>query len=204
MTNNPNHPKKGSSIKVEPIRQKAAIERIKAALLRGGKYRDHCIFTLGINTAFRANELLSITVGQAANLKAGGTLELKQSKNKKYRMVTINQTAAEAIQLYLENDWHILWCIKNNPDTPLFYSQKGGGLTVGTLTALLKKWCEEAGCKGNYGSHTMRKTWGYHQHKRGVSIPVLMEAYGHATQKQTLDYLCIQAEEIKEIYDMEL
>jgi len=26
---NPNHSKKGSSIKVEPIRQKAAIERIK-------------------------------------------------------------------------------------------------------------------------------------------------------------------------------
>jgi len=43
---NPNHPKKGSSIKVEPIRTKAAIERIKASLLHGEKYRDHCLFTL--------------------------------------------------------------------------------------------------------------------------------------------------------------
>ena len=65
--NNPNHPKKGSSIKVEPIRQKAAIERIKAHLLHEGKYRDYCLFVLGINTAFRANELLSITVGQVAH-----------------------------------------------------------------------------------------------------------------------------------------
>jgi len=31
-----------------------------------------------------------------------------------------------------------------------------------------------------------------------------MEAYGHATQQQTLAYLCIQAEEVKEIYNMEL
>ncbi len=71
---NPNHPKPGSSIKVEPIRQKAAIERIKAALLHNGKYRDHCLFTLGINTAYRANELLSITIQQAAELSAGDVL----------------------------------------------------------------------------------------------------------------------------------
>jgi hypothetical protein len=57
---NPNHPKKGSSIKVEPIRQKAAIQRIKAALLHGGKHRDYCLFVLGINTALRANELLGL------------------------------------------------------------------------------------------------------------------------------------------------
>ena len=31
-----------------------------------------------------------------------------------------------------------------------------------------------------------------------------MEAYGHATQKQTLDYLCIQAEEVSELNDLEL
>jgi hypothetical protein len=31
-----------------------------------------------------------------------------------------------------------------------------------------------------------------------------MEAYGHATQKQTLGYLCIQAEEVAELYDLEL
>ena len=42
----------------------------------------------------------------------------------------------------------------------------------------------------------MRKTWN--------PLPLLMEAFGHATQQQTLNYLCIQADEIKKIYDLEL
>lgn len=45
----------------------------------------------------------------------------------------------------------------------------------------------------------------YHQLRiNGAPIPLLMDAYGHATQAQTLDYLCVQAEEIQELYDLEL
>ena len=204
MTRNPNHPKKGSSIKVEPIRQKAAIERIKAVLLHAENYRDHCLFTLGINTAFRANELLSLSIGQVAHLGAGDTLEVKQSKNGKHRMVTLNKSAADAIRLLCERDYHVRWKIDTYPDNPLFYSKKGDALRVSTLSNMLKAWCAGAGLKGNYGSHTMRKTWGYWQYQRGKPLPLLMEAYGHATQRQTLAYLCIQAKELQEIYDMEL
>ena len=201
MTLNPNHPKKGSAIKVEPIRSKAAIERIKADLLYRKKYRDFCLFTLGINTAYRANELLSLTLGKVAELEAGDTLELKQSKNKKHRMVTVNRTVLDAIQQYLKHDYRMRSC---NVQSPLFYSAKGGALTVPTVSVMVKEWCEGAGCKGNYGSHSMRKTWGWHQYKRGTAIPLLMEAFGHHTQAQTLEYLCIQADEIKAVYDMEL
>ena len=63
---NPNHPLKGSTIHVEPIRDKTAIKRIKK-LLRDHP-RDLCLFTLGINTAFRANELLSLQVNQVEHL----------------------------------------------------------------------------------------------------------------------------------------
>ncbi len=77
-------------------------------------------------------------------------------------------------------------------------------LTVPTVTNMVKGWCAAVGLKGNYGSHTMRKTWGWWQYKRGKPVPLLMEAYGHPTQKQTLDYLCIQAEEVAALYDLEL
>jgi len=40
--------------------------------------------------------------------------------------------------------------------------------------------------------------------ERGTAVPLLMEAFGHATQQQTLAYLGIQAEEIAQIYEMEL
>ena len=168
---NPNHPKKGSSIKVEPIRKKSAIERIKASLLHGEKYRDHCLFTLGINTGFRANEILSITLDQVIELEIGDTLELKQSKNGKHRRVTINKTAHQSLRLYIEEDGTLANHGWDSPKTPLFYSQRGNVLTVPTVTGMVKAWCDGAGLKGNYGSHTMRKTWGWWQYKQGRPLP---------------------------------
>lgn len=61
---NPHRPQPGSSIKVEPIRTKTAIANIKKIL--ADKPRDLCLFTLGINTVWRSNELLSIRWGKSA------------------------------------------------------------------------------------------------------------------------------------------
>jgi integrase len=86
----------------------------------------------------------------------------------------------------------------------LFWSQQGQVLQVPTVTNMVKRWCVNAGLKGNYGSHTLRKTWGFWQYKRGTPLPLLMEAFGHQTQQQTLAYLCIQAKEVAQIFEMEL
>jgi len=191
---NPNHPRKGSSIKVEPIRDLVAIAAIKANL--SDKPRDLCLFTLGINTAFRANELLSITVEQVAHLNVGDLLELKQSKTGKYRATPLNRPAVECIQ-----NWLATYPAHRNPYSPLFLSRTGEALKVSTVSRMVKYWCKKAGLKGNYGSHTLRKTWGYHQRiQMGTAAPILMEAFGHTTQKQTLDYLGIQSGEIMDIY----
>ncbi|MEP1060930.1 MULTISPECIES: hypothetical protein [Cyanophyceae] len=56
---NPNYPTAGST---------TAISRIKKILT--DRPRNLCLFTLGINTAYRANELLSLKVGQVKNLQA--------------------------------------------------------------------------------------------------------------------------------------
>lgn len=58
---NPNHPKKGSTIKVEPISDLKDIKLIKK-LLRD-KPRDYCLFTVGINTNLRASDLIRILPG---------------------------------------------------------------------------------------------------------------------------------------------
>ena len=192
---NPNHPQKYASIKVAPIRSKKAIKNIKKIL--SDHPRNYCLFTLGINTAYRANELLSIRVGQVKYLKVGELLDLKQSKTNKYRMVTLNQTAVDAIRQLLRSR-------KYDDDDYLFWSQRREVLTVPTTTNLVKEWCQNVGLKGNYGSHTLRKTWGYWQYQRGTALPLLMEAFGHVTQQQTLAYLCIQPKELREIFQMEL
>jgi len=192
---NPHRPAPGSVLKVEPIRDKRAIGRIKK-MLRDHP-RDLCLFVLGINTAFRANELLSIKVGQVRSLLPGDILSVKQSKTGKFRQVTVNNAVVEAISLHLAAN-------RLMDDEPLFMGNRGC-LTVPTVSTMVKTWCENAGLKGSYGSHTLRKTWGYWQRmERGTAVPLLMEAFGHATQQQTLAYLGVQAAEIAQIYEMEL
>lgn len=195
-----NHPKKGSSIKVEPIRDLKAIKRIKK--LYADKPRDLCLFTFGINTAYRANELLSLTVGQVDYLQAGDRLEIKQSKSGKYRAATINQTVIDAIDAWLK-----VHPDRQEPNAPLFKSRRSPrqALKVSTVNNMVKKWCREVGLRGNYGSHTLRKTWGYHQRvQKNQHLSLLMTAFGHTTQQQTLEYLCIQDSEVQELYDLEL
>lgn len=195
---NANHPVKGSSTKVEPIRDLKAIKRIKK--LYADKPRDLCLFTMGINTAYRAKELLSLTVGQVDHLEAGDRLDIKQSKNRQYRATTLNRTVVASIDNWLRHhpDLH--------EDAPLFRSfLTGDALKVSTVNNMVKQWCREVGLRGNYGSHSLRKTWGYHQRvQNGQPLPLLMAAYGHATQAQTLAYLCIQEEEIADLFAMEL
>lgn len=192
---NPNHPVAGSTIKVQPIRDKKAIVRIKKIL--ADHPRDLCLFTLGINTAYRANELLSLKVRQVKGLRAGDVLELKQRKTHKYRPVTLNPTAIAEIQTWLNQG--------ELEDSDYLFTGQRGPLTVSTVSTRVKSWCRDVGLKGNYGSHTLRKTWGYWQRmERGTAIPLLMEAFGHATQQQTLAYLGIQSDEIAQIYELEL
>jgi hypothetical protein len=64
---NPNHPPKGSTIRVDPIRKLKDIKAIKKLL--HDKPRDLCLFTMGINTNLRASDLLRITAGMVRHLK---------------------------------------------------------------------------------------------------------------------------------------
>jgi len=191
-TKNPNHPKKDSTIKVEPIRELRDIKSIKKLL--ADNPRDLCLFTLGINTNLRASDLLRITAGQVRHLQAGDELVLKEKKTGKERRITLNKAAVNAIQNLLPA--HLF-----SDDDPLFFSQRGKVLTVPSVNRLVKSWCRAINLPGNYGSHTLRKTFGYHQRNQlNTGVPELMVMFNHSSQKQTLDYLCIQPDEIRDAY----
>ena len=201
---NPNHPKLGDTIKVEPIRTVNAINKIKKNLAPSP--RNFALFVVGINTAYRASELLSIRLKHVRHLSPGDRLEIKQKKTKKYRAVTLNNGSVMAIQTLLEHLDRKALKMKDltwvDDDSFLFAgTDPTKALTVPYLNNLVKKWCRQANVKGNYGSHSLRKTWGYMQRtKQDTPIPLLMQAFGHASQQQTLAYLCIQDEEIDSIY----
>jgi len=203
---NPHHPKKGSSIKVSPIRDLRAIARIKDSLKGEGQLRNICLFTLGINTAWRANELLSIKVRQVENLREGDILELKQSKNNKYRATPLNAVVIDAIQNWLSL-YKTEYPLYFRSDAPLFlsFNNRCNALRVPRVTGLVKGWCSMARVRGRFGSHTMRKTWGYHQRVTFNSpLTLISRAYGHSSERETLAYIGILPEEIDDLFMNEL
>jgi len=193
---NYNRPAKGSRIKVEPIKEQKDIKLIKKLL--ENKPRDLALFTIGINTNLRASDLLRLKAGQVKDLNPMDTIEINEKKTGKNRKVDFNGACIKAIKKLLASG-------KFDDDDYLFKSQRGKVLTVPAVHLKVKQWCKTINLKGNYGSHTLRKTFGYHQRVTfGVDLPLLMECFNHSTQKQTLDYLCIQPEEIKGVYENEL
>ena len=192
---NHNHPPKGSTIKVEPVKSKKHIQTIKKLL--ADKPLDYALFTVGINTNLRASDLLRIKVNQVKDLNPNDEIVLNEKKTRKERRINLNKACIEAIQRLLAS--------KGYSDRDYLFMGQRGVLTVPTVNAKVKAWCRAINLKGNYGSHTLRKTWGYHQRVSfGTDLPTLMECFNHSTQKQTLDYLCVQPEEIRNVYENEL
>jgi integrase len=91
-----NHPKKGSTIKVEPLKQLKDIKNLKRLLK--DTIRDYCIFVVGINTSLRASDLLRITVGQVRHVSVGEHFTVREKKTGKLRQVTMNNSAYQAIR----------------------------------------------------------------------------------------------------------
>jgi len=129
-------------------------------------------------------------------LKAGSELEIREKKTGKLKRITLNRAVIASIRGLLES--------RDKDSDYLFQSQRGV-LTVPSVNRLVKQWCKDLNLKGNYGSHTLRKTFGYHQRvSHGVGLPELMTVFNHSTQRQTLSYLCVQPEEVRNIYLNEL
>lgn len=184
-------------MKVEPIRNVKDIRAIKRLLANSP--RNYALFIIGINTNLRASDILSLTVGQVRNLTLGDEVVLKEKKTDKERRITVNAEVLDAVT-HLINSIKTAGHTLTDNTTPLFVGQRGK-MTVPTLSRMVNEWCNAINLKGNYGSHSMRKTFGYHQRTRlNTSVAELMVMFNHSSQKQTLDYLCIQPDEIREAY----
>ena len=82
---NYNHPKMGSTTKVDPIKSTKHIQTIKKLL--ADKQLDFALFTVGINTNLRASDLLRIKVAQVKDLKPNDEISINEKKTKKPRRI---------------------------------------------------------------------------------------------------------------------
>ena len=188
---NPNHPQKGSTITVDPIRSEKDIKKVKR-LLRDNP-RDLLLFTMGINNGLRISDLLKLKVGDVREVAAGETLKIRETKTGKDNVLMINKSVNKVLVEYLEE-------IKPMDDDHLFQSRNGNNkpLTRETVNKMIKGWTNSL--KGNYGTHTLRKTFGYIQRtKYAVSFEVLCKRFGHSSPSITMRYLGISDKEVNGI-----
>jgi len=185
-----NHPKKGSSIKVEPIRKLQDIKSIKKLLQ--DQPRNLLLFTLGINNGLRIGDLLQLKVRDIQYLKSGDALQVKEKKTGKENFLLINKTSGKALKLYLDS-------YRPDSESFVFRSQKNKyqPITVSYSNQLIKSWCRQINLTGNYGTHTLRKTFGYIQRVYyGVGYEILCKRYNHSSPAVTMRYLGIEDKEI--------
>jgi integrase len=170
---------------VQPIRDKAKIDEIKLILLHKN-YRDYFMFEMGINTGLRISDLLPLRV---CDVRKQDYIILKEKKTGKQKRFPINNDLMAEILEYTktmtDNDY-------------LFPSQKGGHLERVRAYEILKEAGDKAGI-GEIGTHTMRKTFGYHFYKKHKDVAMLQKIFNHSAPSVTLRYIGIEQDEIDEV-----
>jgi integrase len=186
---NANHPKKGDRIKVDPIRKIKDIKAISKFLT--DTPRDHLLFLMGINNGLRAGDLIELKVKDLKDMKVGDTLTIKESKTGKDNILVINKTVYKALRNYLDT-------VQPDDDQYLFASRKGNShIQSQAVSKLVKKWTRAINLRGNFGAHTLRKTWGYIQRTvHGVGFEIICKRYNHSSPAITMRYLGIQDKEV--------
>ncbi len=189
---NANHPKKGDRIKVDPIRK---IKDIKAiSKLTQNNPRDHLLFIMGINNGLRAGDLIKLKVKDVQHMKICDILSIIESKTGKDNILVINKTVYKALRNYLD-------IVQPEDNDFLFASRKGNShLQSQAVSKLVKKWAGAINLRGNFGAHTLRKTWGYIQRTvHGVGFEIICKRYNHSSPAITMRYLGIQDKEVHSI-----
>jgi integrase len=189
---NSNRPQKGSKITVDPIRRMKDIQAISKLL--SDNPRNNLLFVMGTNNGLRTGDLLKLKVGDVKGMKVGDTLIIKEGKTGKRNMLVMNKSIHKSLQIYLEK-------IKPSDDDFLFASRKGKrSITVQCVNNMVKQWTRTINLKGNYGAHSLRKTWGYVQRTvYGVGFEILCKRFNHSNPAITMRYLGIEDKEVQNI-----
>ena len=188
-----NHPKKGSLITVEPIRSLADVAEVCDYLRRSP--RNLVAFTLGVNTNLRAGDLLSLTMGDIDWFM--GCVTIREEKTGKKRNIPLSPEMLTMLVGYCNPDRTY------RQDELLFPSGKGAGqITVSSFNNMVKKWCKDCGLRGNFGSHTLRKTWAYLQYTVfKTDLATISQQLNHSSMNVTYAYLGITPEAVRAVYN---
>ncbi|MFB9324215.1 MULTISPECIES: tyrosine-type recombinase/integrase [Bacillati] len=175
---------------VQPIRDRGKIEEMREHL-KLKSYRDYFLFEMGINVGLRIGDLVKLKVSDVYRKKA---IIFKDEKSEKNKRVPLSLHIREVIEEYVDrtklddNDW-------------LFASRKRTGKNNGHITRvqayrILNKAAKELDLD-EIGTHSLRKTFGYHYYQNYKDVAMLQELFGHSAPSITLRYIGINDEMIE-------
>lgn len=176
---------------VQPIRDKEMLEKMKDELKKNGT-RDFLFFYTGINSGLRISDIVSLNYDNIRN--NDGTMrshisiiEKKTKKLKKFPIVN---------GLYIELEKYTR---DMKPGEYLFKSQKGTNKPITTTQAyrILSTAANNIGLS-EIGTHSMRKTFGFHHYQQYHDIALLQQIFNHSSPSITLKYIGIN----QDIIDM--
>ncbi len=163
---------------VEPIRDPELIRDMKEYLLHQS-YRDYFLFAFGINSGLRISDILPLRV---MDVRDSDYLRIREKKTRNIRKVKMTAALRNEVEKYIkglaESDY-------------LFPSRKGGPLNRTSAWRIINRAAEACGVPGPIGTHTLRKTFGYHFYQKTKDVAMLQQIFGHSSPSITLRYIGI-------------
>lgn len=162
---------------VEPIRDKETVLDI-SDYLREKSERNYVLFNFGIYSGLRISDILNKRV---RDVRGKDYIIIREKKTKKEKRFPINAELKSIVTEYIDKkkDFEYLFCSPNRDNKPITRQQAYN---------ILSKAGREFGLE-SIGTHTLRKTFGYHLYKLTGDAALIMDILGHTSINYTLRYI---------------
>ncbi|WP_042352275.1 tyrosine-type recombinase/integrase [Bacillus massiliigorillae] len=164
---------------VQPIRDKELIQEIKEYLKERNE-RNYILFLFGINTGLRISDILNLRVRDVQ----GWNVFVREKKTKKPKEVKMPPELKKAVRSYVQGKPKYEFLFKSRIG-------KNKPITRGMAYKILQDVAEEFDLE-RIGTHSFRKTYGYHFYNQFKDVVALQMMFNHTDQKETLRYIGIQ------------
>ncbi len=172
---------------VEPIRKLEDLKKIEDFLAKKSP-RDLLLFTIGTNCGLRISDIIALNV---EDVRGKNYIQIIEKKTKKFKKFPVNAKLKPMFDKYTQN--------KSLRD-PLFKTIFNNRLNRFSAYRIIRHACDTIGLEEKIGTHTMRKTFGYHHYKKFKDVAMLQKIFNHSSPSTTLRYIGIEQEEIEESF----
>lgn len=166
---------------VEPIRDKKILNEF-IEYFEQRSQRDYLLFMIGIHTGLRISDILKLRVRDVE----GTHIMIEEQKTGKYKRILITPKLRKIIDDYIADKQRTDFLFESRNKT-----KKGKPKPIDRTTAykILKKAAEHLDYNEPFGTHSLRKTFGYTFYQKYKDVGALQKLFNHDSQTTTLYYI---------------